>query len=200
MDKIELIKHLPPILRKVNELYAICAAEDPEFEKAREAYLSVFINLFVSTAGKDGVSRFEDELGITPDALDTLEVRKKRIIALISGGSVYTMRWLEKWISDIGGTVKPTIEDYTLRVTLPANCDYKTLFDALKVYIPANILLGEGIKLTSSEVSLYTGTAIRFSVKRTIEGNSVEGMFTGQYVCDENGDILTDEIGNILIY
>ena len=196
MEQIDLKKYLPPLLSRVTELSAICSAEDPELEQARTAFIAVCVNLFVTTCGEAGIYRFEQELGITANTNDTLEERITRVIAYKAGSSVYTMQWLRRWLPTMGAVDAPLLTDHTLKVIMPSKSDYKTLFDLLVTFIPANINLLAGIKFLPTEQQLYTGMAVRFSTKRTVEG---ESAVLPAFLADENESILTDEDGKYLI-
>ncbi len=194
MEPIDLLSYLPPILWHFLEIREICLAETPEFETAREAYITVCKNLYISFCDERGIERFERELGIFPEEFDSLDIRRNRIKALSMNSSIYTMRWLKNWIGKIGIIEAPVLQNYVLKVMLPAKCDYKSLFDALVSYIPANVKLAQSIKLGSKEQTLFTGVATRTAIKRTFEGASAVLQFL---LADENGTLISDEKGRI---
>ena len=98
---------------------------------------------FLATASEEAVETWEWELNLTPAASDTLEERKARIQAAWIYEAVYTYRWLLKWITDACGEEwpSPTVDKYTLNVTLPISRDYQQMISTLRKYVPAHILI-----------------------------------------------------------
>jgi hypothetical protein len=181
------------------DMVAITDAEQPMAEDAWDALQNVMDNQYLSTADEKGVTVWEDELDITPQATDTLEERKERIKALWIYGILYTYRWLQDWLKNAVGETypKPVVSGYTLSVTLPVKSDYMTLFDALRRYIPANMVLDESILLTQLNKTIYVGTAFRRSQTETMQGLSWD-YSNIVFLCDEDNAILRDGAGYIL--
>lgn len=75
-----LIDYLPQVVAQIRELQEICAAEQPEFDKAREMADRALLNIFAITADITGIERIENELGITPKPGATLEERRNAIV------------------------------------------------------------------------------------------------------------------------
>lgn len=75
-----LIDNLPPIVRKIKEMQAICNAEQPFFDKAEKEIENVLHRAFVSLADEKGISRFERVYGITPTGKETIEQRRVNIL------------------------------------------------------------------------------------------------------------------------
>lgn len=200
MDR-KLIDYLPPVLKQVTEFMAITEAQQPEIEKAWAALDFIMNNQFIDTATKEGVSVWESELGITPLSTDTLEDRKQRIKIFWTYGVVYTYNWLVDWLKTFcsNDNPLPTINEYTLRVSLPITIDYLSVLENLRKYISANVLIEPLLLLSKINMSLYTGAAFRSSSVRKLQTDTFD---TDNIVmlADEDGNVLMEEADSLIFF
>ena len=75
-----LIDYLPPIVKKIREMQAICTAEQPFFDEAKEEIENILCRVFVSKADEKGITRFEKIYGIAPGEDETLDQRRVNIL------------------------------------------------------------------------------------------------------------------------
>lgn len=140
---IRLIKYLPLFVQEYEEFQKIMAAENPEFQLLADSSEDVKNDGFITTAGVNGVARFEEMLGITPNDYDTLEARRRRILARWNNQLPYTWRvLLEKLDALCGaGNYTATLTGYVL--TLVTNLSLSSQIDELDrlldTILPANI-------------------------------------------------------------
>ena len=197
----KLIDYLPPVLQSVMEFAAITGAQQPEIEAAWDALNLVMDNQFIDTATEAGVTVWEKELNIVPLATDTLDDRKQRLKTAWTYGVVYTYNWLVDWLKTSCGESNPppTINDYTLRVSLPVSVDYLHILDDMRRYISANVLIDPLILLSKIKVPHYTGSAFRHSIRQTLttEEWDVENI---NLLADENSKVLMEEAENKVFY
>ena len=183
----KLIDYLPPVLQSVMEFAAITGAQQPEIEAAWDA-----LNL---------VTVWEKELNIVPLATDTLEDRKQRLKTAWTYGVVYTYNWLVNWLKTSCGESNPlpTINDYTLRVSLPVSVDYLHILDDMRRYVAANVLIDPLILLSKIKIPHYTGSAFRHSIKQTLTTEEWD-MENINLLADENSKVLMEEAENKVFY
>lgn len=197
----KLIDYLPPVLQSVMEFAAITGAQQPEIEAAWDALNLVMDNQFIDTATDAGVTVWEKELNIVPLAADTLEDRKQRLKTAWTYGVVYTYNWLVNWLKTSCGesTSLPTINDYTLQVSLPVSVDYLHILDDMRRYVAANVLIDPLILLSKIKIPHYTGSAFRHSIKQTLatEGWDMDNI---NLLADENSKVLMEEAENKVFY
>ena len=197
----KLIDYLPPVLQSVMEFAAITGAQQPEIEAAWDALNLVMDNQFIDTATEAGVTVWEKELNIVPLATDTLEDRKQRLKTAWTYGVVYTYNWLVNWLKTSCGenNPPPTINEYTLRVSLPVSVDYLHILDDMRRYVSANVLIDPLILLSKIKVPHYTGSAFRHSIKQTLttEAWDMDGI---NLLTDENSKVLIEEAENKVFY
>ena len=117
---VDLAAYLPPFMAEYKEISAALTAENPEFEISRDAANRILDNEFVITADEYGIARFEKLLQLLPDAGDSLETRRARILALLARQHPYTIAWLSVWLDGLCGQGKhrETVEDYTFGLWL----------------------------------------------------------------------------------
>lgn len=197
----KLIDYLPPVLQSVMEFAAITGAQQPEIEAAWDALNLVMDNQFIDTATEAGVTVWEKELNIVPLATDTLEDRKQRLKTAWTYGVVYTYNWLVNWLKTSCGENNPlpTINEYTLRVSLPVSVDYLHILDDMRRYVAANVLIDPLILLSKIKIPHYTGSAFRHSIKQTLTTEEWD-MDNINLLADENSKVLMEEAENKVFY
>ena len=197
----KLIDYLPPVLQSVMEFAAITGAQQPEIEAAWDALNLVMDNQFIDTATEAGVTVWEKELNIVPLATDTLDDRKQRLKTAWTYGVVYTYNWLVDWLKTSCGESNPppTINDYTLRVSLPVSVDYLHILDDMRRYISANVLIDPLILLSKIKIPHYTGSAFRHSIKQTLTTEEWD-VNNINLLADENSKVLMEEAENKVFY
>ena len=197
----KLIDYLPPVLQRVMEFAAITGAQQPEIEAAWDALNLVMDNQFIDTATEAGVTVWEKELNIVPLATDTLEDRKQRLKTAWTYGVVYTYNWLVNWLKTSCGENNPlpTINEYTLRVSLPVSVDYLHILDDMRRYVSANVLIDPLILLSKIKIPHYTGSAFRHSIKQTLTTEEWD-MDNINLLADENSKVLMEEAENKVFY
>lgn len=201
MPDRKLIDYLPPVLQSVMEFAAITGAQQPEIEAAWDALNLVMDNQFIDTATEAGVTVWEKELNIVPLATDTLDDRKQRLKTAWTYGVVYTYNWLVDWLKTSCGESNPppTINDYTLRVSLPVSVDYLHILDDMRRYISANVLIDPLILLSKIKVPHYTGSAFRHSIKQTLTTEEWD-LDNINLLADENSKVLMEEAENKVFF
>lgn len=75
-----ILNHYPSVIKQIEEIKQIANAEDIEFSKLNLSADKVIKNMFILTADKTGVERFEHLLRITPKGTQSLEERKAVIL------------------------------------------------------------------------------------------------------------------------
>ena len=146
--EVELVNYIPPFMQVYKEPIETLKAEKNEFTMLWKATDKVLYNRFISTADEYGISRFENILGIYPNANESLETRRIRVQSRWFNKLPYTIRVLAERIDKLlGGTLDFDIyadfkEAYKLNLTVYTMNDDKNseLEYMLSVMIPMNIV------------------------------------------------------------
>lgn len=131
---IDLKVYLPDVLKDVEELKAIIAAEDPEIEAIWQACEDSMNDQFISEATENGIARREKMLGITPFATDTLDDRRFRLLTRYNENVPYTRKSLENLLASLCGVTgyQLTIVTASFSVSVKVNLAVKKQEDSIK--------------------------------------------------------------------
>lgn len=156
---MELIKYLPEYMAKIKELEIINKVEQTEFNIFNSKISDIQKEMFISTAGEIGISRFEKMLNI--ENLDSdMDYRRLRILLKLSG---FNNGSIEKRLSDIVGEdnylLNVDIDNKYVEVRLLVRSE-KYLDEVAKLLdkiVPCNLKLNVGILYSSHKMtSKYT--------------------------------------------
>ncbi len=195
---MELKAYWPRYLQGLLEFGQIADAEQPEFDQSLQAVRAAPDDFFLDTLSEYGCCRWEAILGISGAESNTLEERRMRIRALWNTELPYTYRWLVGWLTSLCGADNPapTVEGYTLRVSLPVAADYMWILDELRHRIPANLVIAPTVLLTQATSNLFVGSAVQLTVKDSMTVFVSDDGMTAFTV--DTGAVLTDEHDKIL--
>lgn len=204
--QVNLINYLPPFMAEYREINETLSAENPEFILLWEAADRVLKNVFIETADEYGISRFEKLLGILPNSGDSLEVRRERVSIRWFNELPFTFKaLLEKLVAICGNGNFNVIcnfeEAYEISVAIDLSLQSKAkeVENLLDTMLPMNLLPNRWYTYSEkTELKLYTGI-VCVLVREKIFSSQQEGVSDIKYFIDENGDVLLDELGNVLI-
>lgn len=174
---ISPIKYLPELLQPIQDFQGLNDAYKAELKDLYEACAALFDDQFISTASETILAKWENHLGILPNATDTLDERRFRILAKLNDTPPYTERYLKNRLTELCSDgefeLEIDIPNYTVRVGVtlnsPANTD--TIYAWLRELLPANLLLSvyqvltrhyELVGLTHNDLSHYTHNQIKY--------------------------------------
>lgn len=139
--------YLPNLYNKNVEMNNIIYSEEDELENKLKPYVdSVFKNTFSILADENGISMFEDMLGIPSDPIDEdLDFRRARVISRLRSSIPFTEKFLQESLDNYLGennwTYTLNYNNYTLVINSlkPGNAWYRELLTFLDSIIPCNI-------------------------------------------------------------
>lgn len=146
--EVDLVSYLPEFMKNYREPVAALQAMDPEFILLWKGTDKVFYNRFLSTADEDGLSRYEEMMGIYPSEEDTLESRRLRVQTKWFNSVPYTMKAFIQRLEALCGAgnfeISGDFENgYTMRIDTNLE-DYggvEQLEYLIGLIIPANIFV-----------------------------------------------------------
>jgi len=102
--KTDLHRYLPKIYKGFVETDALMSAENMLFDDLKKPAEIIFIDQFINTANSNGLKRFENIFGIESDPDESIDFRRRRIIARFSHSPPFTTVYLRDVIARLLGT------------------------------------------------------------------------------------------------
>lgn len=160
---ITLINRLPPVLQPIYDFRGMCDSSGYEL---RDLYLGVngiFNDQFIQTASSEVLAKWEAYCGIIPNATDTLEERRFRILTKLNDAPPYTDHYLENRLNELCGEgYWRIVRDYNrysivVELSMESLVNTETVMKMVKDIIPANLeLTVQHYKARHYEVGEYT--------------------------------------------
>lgn len=178
MDR-QLLNYLPPILRPVRELRAVCAGQQSALERVWAAAEAALDDQFIEDARESGIARREEILHITPKGTDTLEARRFRVKARMNEQLPFTLPGLRAQLAELCGPDGYSVAlagggyRLTVRVALTAKGNFDDVDGLLRRVAPANIIVDLDLKYnqyqtlaghTHAQLAAYTHEELRSEV------------------------------------
>ena len=142
---VNLLSYLPQFMQEYREIRNIMASEEPELRLLWELLRKVFNNQFIQYCDEDGISKFEEMLGLHRYENDTLEIRIFRVLTYWNDQIPYTWRVLVNKMDQLCGAgnyeLRPNFNAYELGITTKFDDakKYDELNNMLKTILPANL-------------------------------------------------------------
>ena len=171
----KLIDYLPHFMKGYTEMNAIMETEQVETDRLWKAVNDALSDQFILEATENGVKRWESMLGISPKDTDSLDERKFRILTKVNQELPYTIRKLERALTNLCGNDMFSIEvsaaEYSveLKLGLGNKNNYQEVLDVLRKMIPANMTqLVQILYNPNSVLSQFTHDNMEFGVSNVI--------------------------------
>lgn len=172
-----------------------------EMDFVRDRYLELRDQAFPETATW-AIQYWEQRYGIIPNSEDTLQTRRNRILAYRSLRVPMNPARMQKIVRDYSGLeseIDENTDDYTFTVLLLQGPTWTDPSGAVKrlheVKQTHKRMIVKTVRRETSDLHFYTGVAERVGIAYTI-GCNVPPSMDIDYLVDENGTTLTDELGN----
>ncbi len=182
---VNLLSYLPDFMQEYREIRRIMESEEPEFKILWNLFKKVFNNQFIQYCDEDGISKFEEMLGLHRYENDTLEIRIFRVLTYWNDQIPYTWRVLVNRMNQLCGIgnyeLKPNFNNYELGVTTKFDDSkkYDELNNMLKTILPANLGFNSINVLTpKSENNVYISNGIIDYMKYEINAKLPDSIFS----------------------
>lgn len=142
-EKVDISKYLPEFVRGDPVLGQTLAIESKEHEQQRMEIRDLLAQAFIDTATW-GLTDWERILGLKPDAGDSYEQRRNRILLYLQSHQTSTKEFMSRLCgryTDTGtAEISEDAEHYAFRVVLRGGCDdMDGLRHAVDIYKPAHL-------------------------------------------------------------
>lgn len=208
---IDLLGYWMPILRQLKEFKEIAKTETPELRYILEAIERTQNNMFIETADEYGIKRFEDMMGIYPEAGASLEARRFNVLVKWNDKVPYTEKELYNRLISICGdnnfSVNPDYKNYFLEVITHLGIEgaFDTISSILQDMIPCNLVLDlkntlEEGNTTPFSVAVVTCTAMRYQITNDINSKVAKdsSLYYGVGLAEADTHIITHDIKSVV--
>lgn len=177
--EIDLLGYWMPVLRQLKEFKEIAKAETPELKYILEQIERTLNNMFIETSDEYGIKRFEDMMGIYPEAGASLETRRFNVLVKWNDKVPYTEKELYNRLISICGddnfSVNPDYKNYFLEIITHLGIEgaFDTISSILQDMIPCNLVLDlkntlEEGNTTPFSVAVVSCVAMRYQITNDI--------------------------------
>lgn len=167
------------VLRQLKEFKEIAKAETPELKYILEQIERTLNNMFIETADEYGIKRFEDMMGIYPEAGASLETRRFNVLVKWNDKVPYTEKELYNRLISICGddnfSVNPDYKNYFVEIITHLGIEgaFDTISSILQDMIPCNLVLDlkntlEEGNTTPFSVAVVSCVAMRYQITNDI--------------------------------
>ena len=181
---VNLLSYLPDFMQEYREIRRIMESEEPEFKILWNLFKKVFNNQFIQYCDEDGISKFEEMLGLHRYENDTLEIRMFRVLTYWNDQIPYTWRVLVNRMNQLCGIgnyeLKPNFNVYELGVVTKFDDvkKYDELNNMLKTILPANLGFNSiNILAPKTENRIYITNGIMNYMKYEISAKLPDSAF-----------------------
>jgi len=163
---VKLQDYLPDYYDNVYEMQELVAAEQVNFSDFDDLVLRTLLNQFIVQADLEGISIFEDQLGIDANPNDSLETRRYNVLMRMLPPKPITLKYFKELLHTLDIPASVDV-DYAIRniVTKAKRSEIskdqiKRLKYLLNVYLPANLTFQIITTAeTETELKMFVGVA-----------------------------------------
>lgn len=181
---VNLLSYLPQFMQEYREIRSIMTSEEPELRLLWELLRKVFNNQFIQYCDEDGISKFEEMLGLHRYENDTLEIRIFRVLTYWNDQIPYTWRVLVNRMNQLCGAgnyeLRPNFNVYELGITTKFDDakKYDELNNMLKTILPANLGFNSiNILTPKTENRIYITNGVINYMKYEIKAKLPDAVF-----------------------
>ena len=181
---VNLLSYLPQFMQEYREIRRIMESEEPELRLLWELLKKVFNNQFIQYCDEDGISKFEEMLGLHRYENDTLEIRIFRVLTYWNDQIPYTWRVLVNRMDQLCETgnyeLRPNFNAYELGITTKFDDakKYDELNNMLKTILPANLGFNSiNILTPKTENRIYITNGVINYMKYEISAKLPDAVF-----------------------
>ncbi|WP_019555192.1 putative phage tail protein [Propionispira raffinosivorans] len=179
MRDVDVSRYYPSVVKEAKEFHEIAARENEMFKIIWLALDDCLNDQFILDSTKNGVSRREIMLKITPKASDTLDERKFRLLMRYNEMLPYTVPDLKQKLANLCGAngyrinLVNNLFSLEVRVELIAKKNLESVQEMLERIVPMNMTLFVDLlynqhftlgKLTHEQLRKYTHNTLRNEV------------------------------------
>ena len=142
---VDVLRYLPDFLAEDKSFKHVQDGLSKEHEQLRLRLAKMADQLFIPTAGEDGISSWERVIGLIPRADEGLEARRRAVLLWLQSNQVSTVEFMRRlaaryYPDDANVQIEEHNEEYYFRILAESFAtDYRGLLDAMEIYKPAHL-------------------------------------------------------------
>lgn len=159
----DLTRQLPFYFRPILEFQQLMIAHGWGYDIAEQAAGLVLQNFFIQTCDEETLEQYEKLFGITPEAGDTMEYRRERVLQIFSSSAPFDINYLHERLTELFGNdftlICDPVRSWLIVVLTSERYGAVTLlYDLLLSVVPAHIRIISNQQVTNYITRpLYTG-------------------------------------------
>ena len=173
-EKKTLITQLPFYFRPILEFKELMIAHGWGYDLAEQAAGMILQNFFIQTCDEETIAQYEKIFGLLPEAGDTMDYRRERILQLFSSTTPFDVNYLYDKLTELFGTefaliVNPQHSYIIVILRSERYGAINLLYDLLLSVVPAhiNIIANQEVKNFINR-PLYVGAVPGQAIHRII--------------------------------
>lgn len=173
-QKMTLIDQLPTYFRPVLEFQQLMIAHGWAYDLAESTAGLVLNNFFLQTCDEDTIAQYEKLFGIIPEAGDTMEYRRERILQIFSSVAPFDINYLDDRLRELFGndyemTVNPEQNRLVIKLTSERYGAVNLLYNLLLDVVPAHVEIISNQQIVNYVTRpLYAGAVPGSAIHQTI--------------------------------
>ena len=159
---VDVLRYLPDFLAEDKSFKHVQDGLSKEHEQLRLRLAKLADQLFIPTAGEEGISSWERVIGLIPRADEGLEARRRAVLLWLQSNQVSTVEFMRRlaaryYPADANVQIEEHNEEYYFRILADGfPVDYKGLWQAVEMYKPAHLGYGLHVEI-KHDFPMYIG-------------------------------------------
>lgn len=171
-----VLEALPVFYQGIREFNVLSTEQADQLDKLQAAFAQIENDQFILTSSESAIARREKDFRIIPDRrTETLDFRKRRLLARMRSRAPYTLRYLRQLLDSLLGSGKHSIDldvllfDLEVLVNVESSSFYNEVVKLLERVVPLNMTLETAV-VYLTEYLLLRCESYDFSVEYKVTG------------------------------
>lgn len=166
-EKMALIEQLPFYFRPILEFQQLMIAHGWGYDLAEQVSGLILQNFFVQTCDEDTISQYEKLFGLLPEAGDTMEYRRERVLQIFSSTTPFDINYLDSKLQELFGT------EYAMDV-YPVSSELYVLLQSER-YGAINLLYDLLLSIVPAHIKIFANQEVKNFINRPLYVGAVPG-------------------------
>ena len=205
MDRKALIDYLPPFIQQFIEMQEIMKSANLETDEMDSNIENTWNNAYIVDADEDGISKYEQFLGLVPLSTDSLEVRRQRVLSAWNPETNFTIKTLIRKLNDLCGEGNSRIcdetdlENYFIHLGINAeNLSIPVIKNFLETWLPAHLQRKYEFDFEYYKKIFFALISV-FKLHLLHHTEDVSTANLPTWFVDDEDNVLLDDLGNVIV-